>query len=162
MGHRANFVLIRNAEAKAYYDQWAALGCTYAFAGGPADAISAAEQAEPTTELMDWSFAEAGFLLDFDEKIAIVFGQPEPIDPGEFADLGPEDLAPANEVDLALEQGPLAFLEAIAPRWAGWQLSWDDRGIDAFAGHLARRSITSVATQPKTHPENCVMESFKA
>jgi len=162
MGHRANFVLIRDAEAKAYYDQWAALGCTYAFAGGPADAIAAAEQAEPTTELLDWAFAEAGFLLDFDEKVAIVFGQPEPIDPGELADLGVEDLAPMNELDIALEQGPLEFLKAIAPRWAGWQLFWDDRGVDAFAAHLARRTIASVTTQPKTHPEDCAKESFNA
>lgn len=78
MGHRANFVLIHDAEGAAYHDQWAALGSTYAFAGGPADATAAAEAAEPTTELLDWAFAEAGFLLDFDEYVAIVFGQPEP------------------------------------------------------------------------------------
>ena len=162
MGHRANFVLIRDGEAKAYYDQWAALGCTYAFAGGPADATSAAEQAEPTTELLDWAFAEAGFLLDFDERVAIVFGHPEPIDPGEFSEFSAEDVAPVNDLDLALEQGPLEFLRAISPRWAGWQLSWDDRGVDAFAVHLAHREIRSVTTQPKAHPEDCAKESFKA
>jgi hypothetical protein len=162
MGHRANFVLIRDGEAKAYHDQWAALGSTYAFAGGPADAASAAQRAEPTTELLDWAFAEAGFLLDFDENLAIVFGYPEPIDPGEFGDPGAEDVAPVNELDTALEQGPLEFLKTIAPRWAGWQLCWDDRGVDAFAAHLARRAIASVTTQPKSHPPDCARESFKA
>jgi len=44
MGHRANFVLIREGGARAFHDQWAALGSTWAFAGGPATAVSAAEQ----------------------------------------------------------------------------------------------------------------------
>lgn len=162
MGHRANFVLIRNGVAWAYHDQWAALGCTYAFAGGPADATSAAEQSEPTTELLDWAFAEAGFLIDFDEQAAIVFGYPEPIDPDELSELSAEDAAPVSDLDLALQHGPLEFLKSIAPRWAGWQLCWDERGVDAFADHLARRAIRSVTAQPRTHPENCAKESFTA
>jgi hypothetical protein len=162
MGHRANFVLIRGGEAAAYYDQWAALGSTYAFAGGPADATAAAEQAEPTKELLDWAFAEAGFLLDFDERVAIVFGQPEPIDPDEFGEFGAEGATPVSEVEAALERGPLEFLKCIAPRWAGWRLIWNERGVDAFAAHLARRGIGSISTQSGKHPEDCVIEAFQA
>src|SRR4051794_14228279 len=101
MGHRANFVLVRDGKATAYYDQWAALGSTYAFAGGPADATAAAEQAQPTKQLLDWAFAEAGFLVDFDDHVAIVFGYPEQIDLGEFPEVDAKEVASANEVDAA-------------------------------------------------------------
>lgn len=162
MGHRANFVLIRDGTGVAYSDQWAALGCTYAFAGGPADATAAAEAAEPTNELLDWAFAEAGYLLDFDERVAIVFGQPEPIDLDEFAEFGAQGLVAAAELDAAIERGPLEFLKTIAPRWADWQLCWDDRGVDAFAAHLARRGIVSIITQPPKHPAECATVTFQA
>jgi hypothetical protein len=153
MGHRANFVLIREGNARAFHDQWAALGSTWAFAGGPGAAVSAAEQASPTSELLEWAFAEAGYLLDFDEKQAIVFGYPEPID-FDLEDLDGIEGFDQAELDgparlfAALEQSPLDFLRAIAPHWEGWLLHWDERGVDAFAAHLARRGISSIATQP--------------
>jgi hypothetical protein len=162
MGHRANFVLIRNGTAVAYFDQWAALGSTYTFAAGPADAIAAAEASERTSELLDWAFAEAGFLLDFDECMAIVFGWPEPMALDELAELGAPDMAPVNELDATLERGPLEFLKAIAPRWKGWLLRWDERGVDAFAEHLVRRGVESIIVQPRKHPEHCVIESLQA
>lgn len=156
MGHRANFVLIRDGAAAAYHDQWAALGSTFAFAGGPAEAVAQAEAAERTTELLEWAFAEAGFLLDFDEKVAIVFGQPEPVDPAELGEFM-EGAAAAGEIDSALERGPLDFLKSIAVRWSGWRLSWDDRGVDAFAAHLAHRQITTIKTQPLSHPPDRIV-----
>ena len=168
MGHRANFVLIRDAKASAYHDQWAALGSTYAFAGGPDEAIAAAEQAEPTDELLDWGFAEAGYLLDFDEKCAIVFGTPEPVDfDGEdLGEFGEEDLSEAlsqtSELEAAVLKGPLEFLQFIAGRWPGWLLHWDDRGVDAFSAHLSRRGIHTIATQPDSHPPDRVVVSFQA
>jgi hypothetical protein len=156
MGHRANFVLIREGNARAFHDQWAALGSTWAFAGGPAAAVSAAEQSSPTSELLDWAFTEAGYLLDFDEKQAIVFGYPElpDFDLGElegiegFEGFDSTELEKLTGLDAALQRGPLDFLRAIAPRWEGWLLCWDDRGVDAFAAHLARRGISSIAAQP--------------
>lgn len=77
MGHRANFVIISNGEAKAFHDQFAALGCTFEFAEGPSHATRSAEAHGPTDELLDWAFAEAGYLIDHDKKVAIVFGYPE-------------------------------------------------------------------------------------
>ena len=35
MGHRANFVIIGNGQAKAYHDSWAALGCLEGHKGAP-------------------------------------------------------------------------------------------------------------------------------
>jgi hypothetical protein len=56
----------------------------------------------------------------------------------------------------------LDFLKFIAPRWAGWKLVWDGRGVDAFAAHLAERDIRSIQTQPPKHPDDCEQASFQA
>ncbi len=164
MGSRANFVLIRDGEAVAHYDQWAAMGSTYAFAEGPDAAVTVAHSAEPTKELLTWAFAEAGFLLDFDERRAIVFGYPEPIDfdAEELEGLDLKESGGAIGMDAALQSGPLDFLQYIAPRWQGWMLVWDDRGVDAFAEHLSQRGISSIATEPKSHPPDRQMVSLQA
>ena len=143
MGHRANFVVIRNGEAKAYYDNWAAMGCIFPFAAGPDEACEAVSHYELTNELMDWAFAEGGYLIDFDERKAIVFGCP--VDLGEFAEL-------EEGADSAFLQGGLPFLQHIGPNWTGWKLIWDDHGVDAFAAHLRRRSIGDIVVQPDSHP----------
>lgn len=176
MGHRANFVFIHQGIARAYHDQWAALGSTWAFAGGPDEAVSAAELGSVTTELLDWAFAEAGYLLDFDQREAIVFGYPElgDFDLSELEGIegleGLEDLASLDpseqremaKIEAAIQQGPLEFLQAIAPRWQGWLLRWDERGVDAFADHLARRGITTITTQPSSDRTDRTVVSFQA
>jgi hypothetical protein len=143
VGHRANFVVIRNGEARAYYDNWAAMGCIFSFAAGPDEATESVSQYEPTNELMDWASAEGGYLIDFDEKKAIVFGCPVDLD--EFAELG-------EGADSSFLQGGLAFLQRIGPNWIGWELVWDDHGVDAFAAHLRKRSIGNPTVQPDSHP----------
>jgi hypothetical protein len=164
LGHRANFVVIKRGSAAAYHDQWAALGSTWAFAGGPDEAVSAAEGSQPTPELLDWAFAEAGYLIDFDRKRAVVFGYPEmgDFDLDEMADFSEEDVAAMAAAEAALQRGPLDFLQAIAPRWPGWHLHWDDRGVDAFAEYLAVRGIDSISTQPPSHPPDRSRISFQA
>jgi hypothetical protein len=150
MGHRANFVIIRDNAAGVYYDQWAALGCIYGFAVGPTEAVNALAGMEETNELMDWALAEGGYLLDFDRKVAICFG--EPFDESESAD-----------EESVFAQGPLAFLEHIAPAWRGWKLVWDERGVDAFAAYLKARNINSIRTQAESHPpETAPPVSFQA
>lgn len=128
MGHRANFVLIRNGQARAYYDQWAAMGCVHQFAAGPGAAARAVEVLSDTTELLEWAFAEGGYLIDFDRKEALVFG-PSPVefgldDLGEFEDLvSPEELAEAAYLDQALASSPDSFLQLVQPQWHGWLLT---------------------------------------
>jgi hypothetical protein len=150
MGHRANFVVIRNAQAKAYYDQWAGMGCIYSFADGPDEACDAISQFEEADGLLDWAFAEGGYLIDFDEKKAIVFGQP--IDLDEFAGSDGDADEQLPESNSPFKQGGLPFLEHIGPSWAGWKLVWDDHGVDAFAAHLRRRNIADIAVEPASHP----------
>jgi hypothetical protein len=150
MGHRANFVVIRNGQAKAYYDNWAALGCMHSFAAGPDGACEALSQYEPTDELMDWAFAEGGYLIDFDEKKAIVFGCPVDLDEFTDPDVDADEQFPDSTP--AFEEGGLPFLQQIGPNWVSWKLVWDDHGVDAFAAHLRRRSIAGIVVQPDSHP----------
>lgn len=146
MGHRANYVIIKNGTAKAYWHQWGAMGCVYSFAGGPTAAIDAISDAEPVDELLGWSYAEGGYLIDFDKKVAIVFGEP-------FADDFDEEADGGSDVDVAFEKGEREYLQLIAPRWKGWKLIFDDHGVDAFSVYLESRAITSIKCQVPSHPE---------
>jgi hypothetical protein len=55
MGHRANFVVIRNGHAKAYTDQWAALGAAYSFAAGPEVGYGSLVPIRADNRLMSWA-----------------------------------------------------------------------------------------------------------
>jgi hypothetical protein len=163
MGHRANFVVIQQGSALAYFDDWAGLGAAFAVADGPAVAIASLEEFSPTTALLDWAFAEGGFLLDMDEKVLIVFGElDDPLD--DFDDVDDDD---AEQEDLAASGDDLVddesssvqayteYFRQIAGKWQGWSLRYDDRGVDAFAEQLQRRGITTIAWQEPSHPESC-------
>jgi hypothetical protein len=167
MGHRANFVVIEDGKAEAFYDQWAGLGCAFAISEGPARAVDSARESEPTTELLDWAFAEGGYLIDFDEQVVIVFGELEDFSDefGDFDEDGADDDSDddepeddADEDDDAAEdayaQKYQQYFDEIAPNWAGWRLRWDDRGVDAFAEHLQRRGIADIECQEFSHPED--------
>lgn len=157
MGHRANFITIRDGIGVAFYDKSAALGCLYAFAAGPDEAVAALQRMKQTGELLDWAFAEGGYLLDFDKSTAIAFGFIDPPD-----EMEGESSKEITELAAALEQGGAAFLQQIAPRWKGWLLRWDDRGVDAFAEYLRQRNITGIACQSVTHPSDRTQAEFRA
>jgi hypothetical protein len=157
MGNRANFVIIRDGSATAFHDQWAALGCTYDFSCGVEQATAALKEYSETTELMDWAFAEAGYLIDFDSRVAIAFGVPhgaeDLFDDGD-EDPDSEDLKAMEDPSVAkLHEGDyLGFLEGVAGGWKGWKLAWDDRGVDAFAEHLKQKGISGIETAAASHP----------
>ena len=186
MGHRANFVVIRGGDARAYFDSWAALGCIHSVADGPEDAAASAAEFEATDELLDWAFMEGGYLVDFEEKTLIVFGLTDEDLADEFSEFeddeeeggdeadeldeldddadesGEDEDADVEEWDEEAERSSaLAFLQGIAPKWKGWTLRWDQRGADAFAEHLGRRGITGIKTQPAT-AENCLTVQVQA
>ncbi|MCI5219549.1 MAG: hypothetical protein D3914_10270 [Candidatus Electrothrix sp. LOE2] len=148
MGHRANFVVIQNSSTKAYWDNWAALGSLYSFAAGPDEAIKFLTDFKPTTELLDWAFAEGGYLLDFDASTAIIFGFP--IDEAEFEFFGLKE-SPDDE---QTEEFMSKYLQEIASKWTGWKLIFDDRGVDAFASYLQLKNIKEIKWQPASHPTN--------
>lgn len=168
MGHRANCVIIRDGEAKAFEDQWGAMGSIYAFADGPeaARGIAEGEESEATTELMEWAFAEGGYLIDFDRKHAIGFGMPMMDDVFDLSDeseeAGNEGMAEAAALDEALKEGPLAFLKLIAPKWPGWHLRWDDRGVDTFAAYLQEAGFSNISVPPPDHPADSRTAEFQA
>ena len=161
MGDRANYVLISDGKARAFYDHWGALSCIYEFADGPADATAIVEQMDTTAKLMDWAFAEGGFLIDFDRKQAIVFGRIH-VDPEEFDKADPKQIEEFRRIAQALETGPQEYLRSIAPCWVGWRLSWDDRGVDAFSAHFQQYGICSIACEPPSHPPECQVISYQA
>lgn len=155
MGHRANFVLIEDGKARAFEDQWAALGCTLSLELGAKKLKRDLPKVYAATEeLMDWAFAEAGILIDYDERLCIAFGYPE-ID---LSELPEEHAADVRAVMEAFEAGWPTFVSYIARGWAGFTLIWDARGVDAFAAHLKRRAITSIKTQPASHPRSTAKE----
>ncbi|MFW6058357.1 MAG: hypothetical protein ACOC9W_05835 [Persicimonas sp.] len=152
MAHRANFVIIENNEARAFYDQWAAATTALALVDGPDEARLGAMDFEPTNGLLDWGEAEAGYLLDFDQSICIVFGRPHP--PPDDDSLDPEMREMWEELLNKIEAGPKAFFEHIESEWQGWRLVWDERGTDGFAEHLASRGMSGVGMPAKNHPSD--------
>ena len=148
MGHRANFIVVRDGAVAAYHDQWAALGCLEGFRAGPDDALDMLKEFEPTTELMDWAFAEGGYLLDFDDRTAIVFGSP--IDESEFDFNESDDEPPV--VEEPEEFDAEEYLRELAAAWTGWKLIYDDRGVDAFAEYLQSKAIEGITCQQASHP----------
>lgn len=172
MGHRANFVIVRDGAAEAFFDQWAGLGCAFAVADGVESAEAAARQSDPTDELLDWSFAEGGYLIDHDEHVLIVFGELDDMSV-EFEEFSAEfegeeesvafdddsDAESADESDADDDEDESSavrfrkLFDEIAPHWHGWLLRWDERGVDAFAEHLQRRGIDDIRFQPPSHPD---------
>lgn len=147
MGSRANFVIVENGSAKAYYDHWAALGCLHGFAAGPDGAMQMLADSQSTNQLMNWALAEGGFLIDFDDRLAIVFGPWA--DESDYSFDESEDVAADEQI---AEFDASQYLKDIAPRWIGWRLIYDDRGVDAFAEYLQTKHISSIETRPRSHP----------
>ena len=103
---------------------------------------------EPTDELMEWAFAEGGFLIDYDEKVCIAFGYPDV----DLEDMPEEHQDGVREGLEALNVGWPAFVTHIEQGWRGFTMVWDGRGVEAFALHLKKRAITSIDTSKASHP----------
>ena len=156
MGHRANFVIVRDGKATTYFDNWAGLGAALMIADGPIAAEREAAQFEEVDEMLDWAFAEGGCLLDFDERRALVFGELEDVLAefcGDEADEESIDDTPADARACAAD-AYRAYFSEIAAHWQGWCLRYDDRGVDAFAEHLKRRGIERPKAAPASHPDD--------
>jgi hypothetical protein len=92
---------------------------------------------------MPSDLAEAGFLLDFDERVAIGFGDyidRESLESEEES----EELAVCAD---ALRRNPAHYLRRIAHAWPNWKLVWDERELSSFASHLRKRAINGVDLQ---------------
>jgi hypothetical protein len=139
MGHRACYVLVKRAKARAFADQWGAMGVLDLFAGGPAGCLQLAGTLEPVGELLPPHWAEGGLLIDSDEKQALVFGP----SPSDFID-GP---SPDEAGELAFRGDPAEWLVRIQPHWPGYELRFVD-GIESFAAHLQRRRLALEALEP--------------
>ena len=157
MGHRANFVVVRDCAASAFEDNWAGLGAALLICDGPIATEQEFAGFEQTDALLDWAFAEGGILLDFDEKLVLVFGELDDLadDEDEYAESDGEG------ADLAVAKYR-AYFDEIAPNWPGWLLRYDDRGVDAFAEHMSKRGIDSIGTEEKSHPADSASYQVQA
>ncbi|MDA0242860.1 MAG: hypothetical protein OT477_05550 [Chloroflexi bacterium] len=152
MAQRADFVIIQEGRATAFYENWGGLGCLYAFAAGPKATVEFTSNMEKINEL-DGVFAEGGYLIDFDQNIAIVFGYP-------FDD---DDLDEnAKQINFALREGELEYLKHIANVWSTWKLIWDYNGIESFINHLKSRGITDIGILPRSISSDIPPISFQA
>ena len=165
MGHRANFVVIKDGHATAYEDNWAALGCVHDFAAGLNHALEALKLYKETDALMDWAFAEGGYLIDHDQKTAIVFGESMDCEEmmedvldldfeNELADLSDGQTEEDPLHTKLIEGDYLGFLQDISSGWEGWLLCWDNSGVDSFSKHLELRGIHCIETAPASQPED--------
>lgn len=153
MGHRANFVVVRDGTAKLYGDSWAGMGCIYSLANGPETAATIwSDPAFEQEEFFEWAFAEGGYLIDFDRTTMIAFGYTLPDE--EMVD-GDGELDPSiPKLNRAFEQGKEEFLQALSKKWSGWTLIYDDRGVDRFCSYLQEHEITDIPLVEPSHPED--------
>jgi hypothetical protein len=151
MGHRANFVLIEGAQAQAFRDQWAALACMLSLEEGARRLKKQVPEIyERTDGLMDWAFAEGGFLIDYDEKVCIAFGYVD-VDMDDIPEEHQEIMRPLLD---AFHAGWAEYVHFIEKGWRGFTMILDGRGVDAFAQHLEKRKITSIKTATPSHPKS--------
>jgi len=148
MGHRANFVVIRDSSAQAFYSHWGALGCLLLLEDGPEKGAARAEY-EPTSELLEWFYAEDGYLIDFDQRLLLAFGTL----------IHGGDAEPSDEEK---REAARRFLLKLAPKWPGWLLRWDDRGVDAFAEHLEQRAIKGICSQERRIADDAIILQHQA
>ncbi len=138
MAQRADFVIVKKGKATAYFDKWGDLGCLSAFADGPESALEFTSHMKKISKL-DAVFAEGGYLLDFDQKIAIVFGSPV---------LDDDFDEQAKQINDALGESELAYLNYVANVWTGWKLTWDYAGVESFVKYLKEQEITAIGLLP--------------
>lgn len=144
-------MLIKDGKARAFYDHWGALACTLSLEDGAKRLEKdVPKHYEEVDELMDWAFAEAGFLIDYDERVCIAFGS---------VDVEVDEIPEEHQSDMqttlgAFRAGWAEFVAHIEKGWRGYRMIWDDRGVDAFSAHLARRKITSIKTAKPSHPKS--------
>ena len=139
--------MIKDSKVRMHCDQWAGLGSPAALLDGPDACLAAVQNMECTDELYKWEWCEGGWLLDFDSKTAIVFGEC-PLDA--FEEAGADMNAPDIKALQRLADGdPVAYFRFVAPKWSGWTLRWDQGGSDAFSVHLQSQKLAAGLRLPQ-------------
>lgn len=131
MSAAAVFIVVRNGDAKIYFNKWAAELCLLDLEVGPDVALEQAIDSD-NEEIDDFPFSEAGYLLDFDTKSLIFYGSLgsvlEQLELGQFEDPeSPEAIS--------------TFVNAITPKWTGWAIRTDDIDNTQIGAHLESRGI---------------------
>lgn len=153
MGQRANLIVVRDGDAKLYYDHWCANRLDAELFWGPELALEFIEARAPVSfddGLLDEVWCEGAVVIDFDKKLLLWYGG--------------EDLL----FDVPLRD---AYLDLLKGTWASWEVRWASGDIFDIGSYLdlpAERF--AVRSQPnggrffenKEYPEdNSVLVSFE-
>lgn len=122
MSNPASFVIIEQGIATVLRDKYGSFGVLYNFIGP----IRARDHALCGMEA-DWldGCAEGGYLVDFDNKVGIVFGSKFESDTQD-----PE----SEKINSAIDKGTDFYLSYVSFGWPRWALKWGD--VDEFAQHV--------------------------
>ena len=134
MSDPAVYVFVRDGHATVHYDKYGKWGVVYNFVSA-----KTARKYGGSAPEVDWinDCAEAGFLLNYDSKHAVVFGQ-------KFYE---ESTEPVNKkIDELLDVGSEKYLDYIRPRWQGWTIEWDE--YFDFRSYIRENALTSKLRQP--------------
>ena len=141
MSHRANYVIVEDGVAVAYFNSYGAMGAIYGAAKGPDEfSDELTYETEEVDELMDSAFAEAAVLIDHDAKQCILYGYSW--GPEYWVDGDGNPFPDLVELDELLAESPDKFIAKIQPAWDGWDLKFDERGIDAVTEYLRDNDLS--------------------
>lgn len=125
MSHPAEAIVIRGGRARRFVDRWSGARALDALAAGP-DGCEAYCEAF-TEEREQRADVEAGWLVDFDRRVVLCFGDPST---GYMGETAAERIA----------ADATGWEAVVRPEWPGYALSWVD-GSDALAAHVKKRGI---------------------
>lgn len=108
MGHRANYVIVREDGYDLYYSHWGSNVINHDFIWGPEAALEFIRDQEPCEEWMDERWCEGGALLDPQAQVLLLFG-------GEGTSFDPFEHR--------------IYLKLLGCVWPGWQLRWAYDGL---------------------------------
>ena len=130
MSNPASFVIIEGGVATVLRDKYGAFGVLYNFIN-PNQARDHALCGMETDWLDDC--AEGGYLVDFDNKVGIVFG-------AKYESDGTSTDPRSAKIDSAIDNGSDSYLAHVSSGWPEWTLRWAD--VDEFEDHVKQNCAT--------------------
>ena len=114
MGHRSNFVIVKDKQINIYYSHWGAISIPKDIFYGPQITIDYIQSLQPVAALLDDLWCEGAVLVDIDEKQLIFWGG----DGYEYPSIRKY------------------FISLLQLNWEGWGIRWAEQGIIDIAQYL--------------------------
>ena len=114
MGHRSNFVIIKERQINIYYSHWGAISIPKDIFYGPQITIDYIQSLQPVEALLDDLWCEGAVLVDLDNKQLVFWG------------------GDAYEYPSVRKY----FISLLQLNWEGWGIRWAEQGIIDIAQYL--------------------------